>query len=311
MTTQEQSNTGLLLPGLDGANPLAFLAALGVVSAVKGMFPEVRLGWRQTNHGWRPSMQGCTEDKDRFSEQLNEALQSASMTVFGTDKKMPFAVEKFSNALLDAQTRSSIANRRDADFLAGFGVESYPDKKANIFQDSHLRMVRSGDSSGQGLPFYAQAIRQATTLNHIQRALFHPWDYRDKDVTYSLRWDPQEDQRYALRADDPSKSKGGSMLAANALAIEALRCFPVFSVGGKARTTGFQVSAKGEIYFVWPIWTPMVGADTIQSLLTLPDFGTDPLPRSSLARMGVEEVYRSQRIRPNQYYANFSPSVPA
>ena len=85
-------------------------------------------------------------------------------------------------------------------------------------------MVRSGDSAGQGLPFYAKEMRKKVGIDHIQRTLFHAWDYQD--TGYSLRWDPIEDQRYALRWRDPSKSSQGTMLAANSLAVEALQWFP-------------------------------------------------------------------------------------
>ena len=312
MTEQEQVNEGLLLAGLDGANPLAFLASIGTAVVARGIFPEVRLGWKQAEGGWRPVLQCCVEDAHEFSTMLLEALKNASMAVFDVDKKMPFDVSRFSKTLQSVQDTASITNRRDADLMAGFGTELYPDEKGNQFQDSQFRMVRSGDSNGQGLPFYVQAIRKATTLDHIQRALFHPWDYRDKEVPYSLRWDPIEDQRYAQRWGDPSKSKdGGSMLAANSLAVEALQFFPtLISRGREAQTTGFQRIGPRTTYFVWPIWTPMIGTDTLRSLLALPDLGTTPSPRLALAKMGIAEVYRSQRIRPNKYYSNFSPAQP-
>ena len=312
MTGQEQSNSGLFLNGLDGANPLAFLATIGTTAVARDIFPEIRLGWKQTGRGWRPLIQGCSEDEQEFSTRLLEALKNASMSVFDIDTKMPFDVSKFSKALQDVQGDTYFTNRRDVDLIAGLGTELYPDKKTNQFQDSQFRMVRSGDSKGQGLPFYAQAIRKATTLDHIQRALFHPWDYRDKDVPYGLRWDPTEDQRYAQRWGNPSKAKDGSMLGANSLAIEALQYLPtLISRGKEAHTTGFHRVDSRASYFVWPIWTSMIGVDTLRSLLALHDLGQDPLPRSFLASRGIAEIYRSRRIRPNQYYSNFTPSTPA
>lgn len=161
---------------------------------------------------------------------------------------MPFDADKFSDALQDVQGRSSIADRRDADFLSSFGTELYPDKKNGQFQDSRFRMVRSGDSAGQGLPVYAKAMRKEVDIDHIQRTLFRAWDYQD--TGYSLRWDPIEDQRYALRWRDPSESSQYTMLVANNLAVEALQCFPVMPVGNQAQTTGFQRLRRRETYFV-------------------------------------------------------------
>lgn len=307
--TMNDSTSALLLNGLDGSNPLGFLAAVGTAVVSQDVFPEIRLGWEQTEGGWRPSLAGCGDDEQEFSQKLSEALKDVSMTVFDVDNRMPFDADKLSLKLRDVQCRSSIADRRDADFLSGFGTELYPNENNGQFQDSKFRMVRSGDSAGQGLPFYAKEIRKKVGRDHIQRTLFHDWDYQDTE--YSLRWDPIEDQRYALRWRDPSKSSQGTMLAANSLAVEALRWFPVMLVGTQAQTTGFQRVGRREFYFVWPIWTLMVGTETVRSLLALKDLYKEPAPRLSLVKRGIEEVYCSQRIQQNQYYSNFTVAVPA
>ena len=234
------------------------------------------------------------------------------MAVFEIDDKMPFDAEKFSQHLRNAHANASITNRRDADFLCSFGTELYPDPKTGVFQDSSLRMVRRGDAAGQGFPVYAREIRKRVDIEHIVRTLFHPWDYRDEG--YRLRWDPIEDQRYALRWRDPSKSNLsdglGTMLAANSLAVEALPLFPTLLVGKRTSTTGFQELHRRRVHLVWPIWRPPVAVDTIRSLLALPDLHKDPPPRSLLVQRGVEEVYFSQRIQQNQYYSNFLPAQP-
>lgn len=308
--TANESTPGLLLNGLDGSNPLGFLAAIGTAVVLQDVFPEIRLGWEQTEGGWRPSLAGCGDDEQAFAEKLSEALRDASMTVFDVDNRMPFDAEKFSLKLRDVQSCSSIANRREADFLSSFGTELYPNEKNGLFQDTRFRMVRSGDSKGQGLPFYARKMRKDLRIDHVRRTLFNAWDYEDEG--YSLRWDPIEDQRYALRWGDPSKLKQGTMLAANSLAVEALQWFPVVMPGGNhAQTTGFQRVGRRETYFVWPIWTQLVGMETVRSLLALDDLCKDPVPRSSLVKRGIEEVYRSQRIQQNQYYSNFLVAVPA
>ncbi len=308
--TASEANSGLLLSGIDGGNPLGFLTAVGTAAVLQDAFPETRLGWKLTAGGWRPSLRGCGNSEQDLSNNLLKHLTNASTAVFDIDNRMPFEAERFSSALRDAQRRSSMTDRRDADFLSGMGTDLYPDRKGQ-FQDWSFRMVRSGDAAGQGLPFYAKKIREKTTLDHIRRSLFHTWAYRDEG--YSLRWDPMEDRRYALRWRDPSKSKAsdspGTMLAANALAVEALRRIPTLLPSGKqAQTTGFQRTGLRETYFVWPIWTPLLKMDTLRSLLALSDLGKHPLPRSSLSQRGIEEVYCSRRISQNQYYSNFLPA---
>ena len=312
MTSENAANRGLLLNGLDGSNPLGFLALVGAVAVASDSFPELRIGWRQTGNGWRPLLSGCGADEMEFSEWLLEALQNAPTTVFDLDKGMPFEADKFSDALRDAQRQTHLGDRRDADLLVGIGTEIYSDEKTNRFQDSKLRMVRRGDSKGQGLPHYAKAIRNDLSAERIHLTLFDVWDYQDEG--YSLRWDPIGDQRYALRWRDPSKSKlsdgPGTMLAADSLATEAFRWFPTMPIGRQTQTTGFHQVGRRGMYFVWPIWTPMVGPQTMRSLISLPDLFKTEMDYASLSKRGIEMVYRSQRIQQNQYYSNFAPSTP-
>ena len=314
MTRKNDSGEGILLNGLDGSNPLGFLAAVGLSAVAAGEFADFRMGWEQTGNGWRPLITGCGSDDQGFSDWLLKTLQNTTTTVFDIDKRMPFDVSKFTDSLKDAQHRANIGERRDADFLAGMGTEIYPNANNGQFQDSKLRMVRSGDSQKQGLPFYAKSIRNSLDKDRVHHTLFKTWDYQDEG--YSLRWDPIGDQRHALRWREPNKSKLsdgtglGTMLAADCLAIEAFRLFPIQPVGRQAQTTGFHQVGRREIYFVWPIWTPIVGLETIRSLIALPDLRKSPLDYATLARRGIPEVYRSQRIPQNQYYSNFLPAQP-
>ena len=312
MSAKGEDN-GLLLWGLDGSNPLGFLASVGVAVVAQERYPGLRVGWKHTGRGWRPSLLECGDDQREFSDKIMESLKNAPTTVFDLDKKMPFDAGKFSSALREAQRRSSIVDRRNADLLAGMGIELYPDKKSGQFQDSKFRMVRSGDAAGQGLPFYAKANLEQLNVDRLHSTLFEHWDY--KDGRFSLGLDPIGFKPHALRWHDPSKKSTqddgpGTMRAASCLAIEALQWFPVLPVGRQAETTGFQQISQREIYFVWPIWTPMLETDTVRSLLALPDLARDPIDHSSLARRGIQEVYRSQRVKKDDYYNTFLPGQP-
>ena len=307
MMRANKSTRGILLNGLNGGNPLGFLAAVGAFIALHGRFPGVCLGWKVTGAGWRPVIVGCGERQEDFLKNLSETMQHAPTNVFGIDNCLPFMADKFSKELERACRHASTANRRAVDFLASFGIDLYPDEKKN-FQYTKFRMVRRADSVGNGFLAYARKIREDTDQDHLKRAIFDVWDYQDNGRC-SLRWDPAEYQRYALRWQDPSQSRSGIMLAAYSLAIESLQILPTLLRGEKAETTGFRRFNSRE-YFVWPIWTPMLKADIVRSLLALPDLGEDPLPRTSLSRRGIEEVYCSRRIS-ERYYLNFLPAKPA
>lgn len=306
----------LILSGLDGANPLAFLAAIGTASVANQEWPDLRISWQSVSGVWRPVLAGCGQDEEVFLAQLYPALRDASMAAFDIDNKLPYPVQQFVGALKQAARIATIDNRRDSDFLTAFGTEMNLEpgsKKDAVFRDTSFRMVRSGDSKGQGLPYYAKAIRQSTGIDHLRRTLFRQWDY--KDTSFSLRWDPVEDQRYALVWDNPndkSKKAVKFMIGANSLAIEALQYFPTLPVDSRrVETTGFHRSQRKRIFFTWPIWATEVELTTVQSLLSLSVLRADPVPRQELKAMGIVEVFRAQRIQQNQYYSNFAPSCPA
>ena len=322
-------NGGLVLSGLDGSNPLGFLAAVGVLRVLSDANScVVRLAWTRTREGWRPLLVGTGGDRYEVCEALLKVLREGATAIFdigreGKDKKesnkFPFDAAKLIQALEAALGRASAADRRDVDLLAAFGTELYPDKRGE-FQCTGFKMVRSGDANRQGMLFYAKANCERVEVRDIERALLHAWDYAlpgigksSRDAGYSLRWDPIEDQPYALRWRDPSKSNltdgPGTMIAANCLALEGLRCFPVVPVGKRAYTTGLQ-EKKRQKRFVWPIWTPLLAIDTVRSLLSLQDLHETPLRRSALNARGIEETYGVRLVRPNQYYSNFAPALP-
>lgn len=303
----------LILKGIDGANPLGFLAAVGTIAVAQFFCSNLSMGWRRELGAWRPVLRGYEGDSTTFCEQILDAIINFSSIAFEFEKKMPFSVNRFIELINSVKDITKYKERRSADFIAAFGSEACTNK--NVFQDTLFRMVRSGDAAGQGLPHYALAIKADLNINGIYRTLFEIWDY--KDSGFSLRWDPMEDQRYALRWYDPSKNKDihalGTMNGANALALEALQFFPSVPVGTNLETTGFskeKIEKQQRVYFSWPIWNVMISKNTIRSLVSLGELRKKNPNRRQLTQRGIVEIYRCFRIAPNQYYRNFSQAFP-
>jgi hypothetical protein len=301
----------LILKGIDGANPLGFLAAVGTVVLYTKCDPTASLRWSIDQGSWRPIVRISDCDEDEFVCRLSSALSNSSSEPFDHQAKLPFLAAKFAEIVKESAKASTREDRRTADLMAAFGNEVCTDKE--VFKDTLFRMVRSGDAAGQGMPYYANSIRKQTDSECIRRTLFTFWDYMDH--SYSLRWDPMEDQRYALRWHDPSKNKDtyspGVMNGANALSLEALSLFPTAPVGYDLATTGFFEDPTKRIFFTWPIWDVPVSLGTIRSLISLRILHTEKPPRDKLSAMGIAEIYRCERIAPNKYYKNFSISFPA
>lgn len=301
------------LEGINGSNPLGFLAALGTLGLISTVRPDVRLSWQIGEGAWRPVIYGCDSTQNELLDILCDILGKVSLCPFMVADRLPFPVSTFQTALKIAQQEVFLRNRRSADLLVALGDENYPEKE--LLQETSLRMVRSGDSKGQGLLTYAFFIRATVTREELLRTLFSCWDYIDNG--YSLRWDPIEDQSYALRADDPSKAQDKNapriMNGANALALEGMKFFPVFCVGRKAHTTGFGMEEKRN-WFSWPIWDGRLNLDVIRSLVSFASLqGSKPnnMERQRWQSMSIVMVFRSEIVRPNQYYSNFSPAYPA
>ena len=313
---------GLLLSGLDGSNPLGFLAAVGTLCILGQRVPGIQLAWRSAHGSWRPLLVGCQGEEQEVISQVLHGLKENSDDIFRIGKeseggkeshKFPFASDKFVEALNTRRCSAHASDRRHADLLAAMGTDFLPDPKSGEFQDTQFRMVRAGDSAGRGMLSYANANREVLDHHHVVRTLFQTWDYAD-DEGNTLRWDPIEDRRYALQWRNPSKSNSAdgpnTMLAANCLAVESLACFPTVATAKWADTTGFHRFGRRESGFVWPIWTPSVSVQTVRSLVALEQLQEEPLPRKTLHAQGIEEVYCARRVRPNQYYSNFAPASP-
>src|SRR5260370_17580916 len=100
-----------------------------------------------------------------------------------------------------------------------------------------LRGIGAGNN--EGFLGFMRTIHLTSTLDHIRRALFQPWDYSDPPPF--MRWDPNEYRPHALRADDPAKHRDrNNVRRANRLAIEGLPLFPTVPPTPTARPVGYH-----------------------------------------------------------------------
>ena len=110
--------------------------------------------------------------------------------------------------------------------------------RPGLIRDTAWRTV-----SGAGHQHFLETMRKLadeSDLDSLERCLFHPWTR--PDTRLSLRWDPQDDRRYAHRWRDPAdrKDRPATEWGANRLAFEAISLFPVAPAGRWLATTGFR-----------------------------------------------------------------------
>jgi hypothetical protein len=303
----------ITLSGLDGANSLGFLAALGTVRAATLYWPQhpVQMAWSASDLGWRPELHlHPALEQEEFLAGLNKFLHQTDPLQWLADyKDLTIPVDTFREAELAAAQTATAADRAAADFLAALGSDAVEaqvnGKKNGLIADTALRTM-----SGAGHQHFIGFMRQltaATEAKHLSSALFDTWTYVDPGP--SLRWDPIDDRRYALRWHKPAGDPLTTVRGANRLAIEALPMLPTIPVKTRLETTGFtQYKGQGTIWS-WPLWDVPLGLDEIRSVLSHPMLKNETPDRHALLAIGVIEIYRCRRITQGKY-RNFTPAQP-
>lgn len=297
---------GTVLCGLDGGNPLGFLAALGVLRILSIGYTEkaIRMAWCVRNGVWCPTVNVCGSE-EAFVEQLVAKLSTSDASPWSINKRLPFEADRLRSAICIALQVSRMDERQTLDMLAAFGSEAFENAEG-VFADTALRMVRAGDSAGQGLLAYGKRIREETSRQDLHEALFAIWRHQDSNC--AVRWDPVENRSYALRWTDPSKERTGSVRGANRLALEGMPVLPVIPIGTRVRTTGFTEFQKRSESLTWPLWSAYATLDVVRSLVTLAELQNERPSVHQLGELGIAAVFRSSRIMMNQYYYNFTPA---
>jgi hypothetical protein len=146
-----------------------------------------------------------------------------------------------------------------------------------------------------------------TAAETLREALFAPWTRQDP--TFAFRWDPAEDVRYALRADDPSGEKSTTQHGANRLAALGL---PVLTAAPARRGDRVRlqvpggVSERNGLALHWPIWREPIGLAGLRALLSHPGLRDGP---AALGHLGVVEVRSARRIGVGKFM-NFTRAEP-
>lgn len=307
--SQSRNARGLLLSGFDGSNLLGFLAAVGTLRTVCLAEPEAdwRMKWVMHDGTWVPEMDsdGAVSTEEALIDLLCRALQREATPEFEFSNNLNIEPERFKAVATSAQRGARIEDRRYADFVAAFGCELCTADKGKHVQDTALRTM-----SGAGHQHFLGTMKQLvqkTGAEHLHGSLFRRWNYSDDKL--GLRWDPEEDRRYALRWGNPAKGGVKTVRGANRLAVEGLPMFPTAPVGHELQTTAFSVRDRATI-FTWPIWQVAAGMDLVRSLLALPEIQKPEPNRQHLHAIGIAEVYASERLTIGKF-RNFARAMPA
>lgn len=294
---------GLSLPGLDGSNPLGFLAALGLFRIVEAAFGAdgAQMQWTPGNGTWVPRITSCPINADTLLDLL--------------EKDLPSQIDQHPINVLDNLSSCNEVQRRQlfqqiasdhykSDWLAALASDFAPTSANNQLQTARRDYYLGNLAS----------VISRTTRDHLERAIFYPWDYADPLDNQSLHLDPSEDRRHAHQwntpAGDPDRKKAGGMLGANRLAIEAIMWFTSLPADDALRTVGFTGQRSRNTRWTWPIWNVPLTSATIRSTLVLAELQEPrmaPQTAAQLRRRGVAAAFRTARILVGKT-PNFTPA---
>lgn len=311
------------LTGIDGSDPLGFLAALGVLRALddRAQGDPPRLSW-QYDGQWVPEIEGIESVEgivdvvmsDLASWASEPALRLAYTKEGGEvdpdakgaiqDLKPPPEVQR--RRFEEAARAAAEGQGRSARTLACFGTDVALDNQGMIKptalhftagQQQFLKMVHE--------------LREGLKAEHVQEALKGPWSF--SKFLPSLSWTGTGQRIYALRATNPSGDKRGSCPGAEWLAFLGLSFFPCIPApsprGVRVMTTGVRGEWKTGV-LTWPLWNVPATAPVVESLLRMPGLGRldeHPSPAELQAR-GIATVLQASILRSDQGgYGSFTP----
>jgi len=294
------------LTGLIGSHPLGALSAFGLLRVCSEIsdLSTARLYWTQ-EYDWMAILRVPNEiDKIDLLERLVAHQQARTLDIFNWSNDIRVPTEEYRERLEKCAQQTTLHDRLDADFLAAFGSEIIKDGSKDLVKPTAFYMTSGMQKFLDEICKVGDSLQSDTCKKAFEEALFGPWRYQDNE--HALGWDPAAERLHALRHCAPSNDrKNRCVRAAVWLAVEALALYPTAPSRAKhittLATTGFI--GKGEkTSFIWPIWTPPIGIDTLRSLIMSSDL-------VSLKKRGVATVYQSIRYRFGRDYAILRPSV--
>lgn len=307
-------STELLLTGLDGKNPLAFLAALGVLNALadraKEGQPAPRLAWRKGTY--LPAIVNGPEP-ERLLEVLEQDLRSfrTEPAILGLRyqkgggaqahdlKPPPGEFAKYLSGLVGDGSRPGPERRRSLALASAFATDVARDNNENT-KPTALHFT----AGQQEFLAMVSELIAGVSADDLKEALFGPW--RHQRPLPVLQWGNTSSRDYALRAGDPSKDKKLGVPGADWLAFRGLSFLRVAPVHDRIETTGCRGEWKTGV-FRWPLWTVPLTRPVIASVLTSHEI-RDVEPGTLRAR-GIEIVFESAIRRSDQGgYGSFAPA---
>lgn len=295
------------LPGLDGSNPLGFLAALGLLRIA----PGATLGFSEdgsfqaflNGFGKQASDLAALIAADAVASAAPQAAWRFTYTKAATKKQGPQKVadlkpppSDFRYFLGTCLKSWMMGHEEAAAYAAAYGTDVAVDGNGNTKPTAFHFTAAAQTFLGA-----VEGIRSSVNEEWVMTSLFEGHSERPGR---NLRWDPGAERSWALMASSPKG--GGTSVDAPLewLAFRGLPLLPCFPHRMRIITTG--VSGRGDkMAFTWPLWSIPASLQTVRSALQLEWTGSV----TERSARGVFAVCSSGIRRTSQGFGNFGPSM--
>lgn len=299
----------IVLSGVSGANPLGFLATLGLLRLLRGQSDVARLGFL-SDGSFCPFVEGFDGDLAAlvYGDAVRAAGKQAWSLEYGKKERRGVKVvgdlkappQVFARFLSDCVELWSRGDSEAAAYAAAFGTSVAVDKtpKKNTKPTAfHFT------AANQHFLETVETIRASVTSDWVKQSLFEGHAARPG---YNLRWDPAAERNWALMANNPNDDGTSVDAPLEWLAFRGLPLFPSFPCGRRIITTA--VSGRGDdMEMTWPLWSLPISLETARSVLQVSWTGAS----RDRAMRGVFAVCTSAIRRTSQGFGNFSPATVA
>lgn len=261
-----------VLKGINGANPLGFMASVGLLRLLRAQDNFACLGFTEDGafHAWiecdpaidipgivaKDAEDAAGPQPWRLEYEKHEKRDIKAVA----DLKAP--PEQFAGYLNSAIDKWLAGEPEQSDYAVAYGTDVARDGKGNTKPTAFHFTAANQQFLGT-----VEENRGMITKEWAEESL----EDRDDKIKpgMNLRWDPDAQRSRALMGVNPNDDGTTVNAPLEWLAFRGLPAFPSIPVGDRIVTCGVSGRRQNELRFHWPLWLHGATFATVRSLLLL------------------------------------------
>jgi len=317
------------LTGLDGRNPLHFLAALGLLRLGDRIRPGMRLGWSFEGAVRNPVLEPVADfaDLERLAESMAAWLRELGSTNPSPPTKavnLPFGqgiahlgdIIKAPVGIFRNLGENALRDWFDSVSAGKFPICPVQDDPWLVLQqltalasevwlkNGYLKETPLSFGNGGGKQFLLKHFRMLAGNVNRRNLIASLMGGQTRFVIggTALNWDPSDRRSHALQARDPESTKKIVDVSANVLAyiglsfVKVVPCRPGFSrilgyISNQKLSKGDSLKDGSVGSFYYPLWERTIPVDLVSVLFSQLDRLTTSVPQN-----GIREIWGSRIV---------------